>query len=1120
MPVDLTAFSASPFDLQGWLNATLASMAKDDSNTYALSSSQFTALQSQLQFLIQEVQFKHDQTTQRLTHAMPAISKDLATLDHQTAQIREALVQYRQDVLSPSLPSPASTLADTTAPPQALSRLVHLLERWSVLDKQRTMTQEWQQWDTLRDQVCTWVQDGQLDLAAQRLHAARLGLDEDDADLAEHIGKTPCTDEYLARPQDDTADPSVLPPDLSDAQRVFVQQCHQVADRRKLVTELVAMTVDATRTRLQQELVRRAQDISSLLHHHVPIPSQLVAEATSFSPVDPNAAQLSEPTADPQRFADLGRVFSRLGRWEEFVDTYCQAMTAPFITKWQAFARVLTTDVAALTTPATLDAVHTLFDQYFGCLTDFVRTELPWCDRAFTAAASGAMVERTLALIARPIQQHTHHMVQALLQAAEAVPVQHELVEALLAHLTHSYGVVSDLVGCLEPILNQRYQTTDASKAEANAATVNEKGSDQLVHLATSSESSSPSNATSRPSSVQSVTRPPSPLGLVPPDHLLSTRAYYHTPTGWDALLLQPFEPIQQRIVALEQVYVDHLIENLAATCAETVDTVTKTCQAASEQDPFNKRVMKQALTFVEDLGHASEQLVASIQPRGERVLQLTHGLAAHEYLSMLGDRFANQWCHYIIGWVQQLTLACQLPSIAQFVVASPVFTDLAPAKALTALTLTQSDAEPQTSTLSSAAGTWTHTASDQQIQLGLAVLRLYCTVLNAWAQLEASCVQQYTPYIPELRSITAVDLSSENAPILSTPCHLTGPQYYLALSTRNDPHLLTLLHRISEAYAHGPQATSLLITPFYTTELLGFQALHWSCSSVLWTAFFAPLVGPLRTYASLAEWHDEQSHTHAVSSMNVTIPTFSLSPSPNTTQMGEYLLSLPQLWDTYLSDSHVVQLLATVPDPFYASLLACDDDNDNGTPLPESTSHSSDDTTDSRPRHIRHHLLWCATTDMASTDFGDLKEDVLTQRVTSLSQGLLVLLVQQILVQLRGPLSALGQAQLGTDLKYVANIVQAMGVDAIASFTCVARAVEAAQETLSSSKDVSTPAKQGHELGREIRARLEATGLVKSQQDTDALQFLLAFAQLPSATIEHTVQALFWSSPTDGPLQ
>ncbi|KAJ1973426.1 hypothetical protein H4R35_004124 [Dimargaris xerosporica] len=1118
MSVDLTAFSASPFDLQEWLNATLASTAKDSSNTQPLSSGQFTALQSQLQFLIQEVQFKHDQTTQRLTHAMPAIAKDLATLDHQTAQIREALVQYRQDILSPSLSLPTPTLVNTTEPPQALSRLVRLLERWSALDKQRTMTQEWQQWDTLRDQVCIWVQGGQLDLAAQRLHAARVGLDEDDADLSEHIGKGPRTDEYLARPQDATADLTALPPDLSDAQRVYVERFRQVADRRKLVAELVTMTIEATRTRLQQELARRAQDITSLLHHHVPIPSQLVAQVTFAHSIELTAAQPTESTADPQRFTDLGRVFTRLDRWEEFVDTYCQAMASPFITKWQAFAQVLTADMTFLTTPVALDAVHTLFDQYFGCLADFVRTELPWCDRAFTSATSGNMVERALALIARPIQQYIQHLAHALLKATETVPVQYDEVEILMSHAAYGYSVVSGLVGGLEALLQQCYQTTMASNTDTTIALTNAKSSDQLVHLATSSESSSPSNATSRPSSAQSVTRPLSLLALVPPDRSSSVRPYYRTSTGWDALLLQPFEPIQERIVALEQACVDHLIEKLVASCAKTANTVTKACQAATEQDPFNKRAMKQILAFVEDLGHASEQLVASIQPRGDRILQLTHGLAAHYYLRMLGDRFANRWGHHIIGWVRQLARACRLPSIAQFVAASPVFTNLASAKALekamAALTLAQTDTEYQANTMPSTVSLWSHTASDQQIQLGLAVLRLYCTVLNSWAQLEGSCFQQYTSYIPELRTITAVQPSSENGETPSTPCQLSSPQYYLAHSARNDPSLLTFIHQISTAYEQFPKATSLLVAPFYSTELPGFQALHWCCSSVLWGAFFAPLVGPLRTYASLAEWQGEQSHTHAVSSMNVTIPTFSLSPSPNTTQMGEYLLSLPQLWDTYLSDSHVVQLLATIPDPFYTSLLACDEGD---VPLPEPTSHPLNDTTDPSPPHIRQHWLWCATNDLESMDLGDLKEDVLTQRVTSLTQGLLVLLVQQILVHLRGPLSALGQAQLVTDLKYVANIVQAMGVDAIASFTCITQAAEAAHQASSPKKDTPTPSQQDHAVDSEIRARLETIELEMSPQGPDALQLLLPFARLSSATITQAVQALFKPLSADG---
>lgn len=179
------------------------------------------------------------------------------------------------------------------------------------------------------------------------------------------------------------------------------------------------------------------------------------------------------------------------------------------------------------------------------------------------------------------------------------------------------------------------------------------------------------------------------------------------------------------------------------------------------------------------------------------------------------------------------------------------------------------------------------------------------------------------------------------------------------------------------------------------------------TCQSTMIKTILSPLRKHLTGYAALSSWRSTADPNVAISSNDLQVPTFSLSPTDTVQRVAEVLLNLPRLFEVYAEDDALAFSLETLPyveSPMLKSL----------------TEHPQDVGTQASHRRRPSNILKPATIDA---------EAVSSTWLISIGQTFLEYLTTDILPSI-STLSTAGAAQLLSDLEYLSNIVRAINVE------------------------------------------------------------------------------------------
>ncbi|KAG9008317.1 hypothetical protein FRB90_008999 [Tulasnella sp. 427] len=190
-----------------------------------------------------------------------------------------------------------------------------------------------------------------------------------------------------------------------------------------------------------------------------------------------------------------------------------------------------------------------------------------------------------------------------------------------------------------------------------------------------------------------------------------------------------------------------------------------------------------------------------------------------------------------------------------------------------------------------------------------------------------------------------------------------------------------------------------------------------------------SPLHAQLATYASLSWTSQQRSKPKAGAAYDMSIPTFSLSPTPTIQRVAEGLLNLPRMFEIHADDDALGFSIETLPfvnaESLRKAILGMTEDETAQlqpeiSPRLERRRLSSGSTSSNPKAHINipppQPLV--LTPEMVSSTW-----------LSSLALSLLSHLTSNILPSVR-TLSQDGAAQLGSDLSYLSNIVRAMNVE------------------------------------------------------------------------------------------
>jgi hypothetical protein len=168
-----------------------------------------------------------------------------------------------------------------------------------------------------------------------------------------------------------------------------------------------------------------------------------------------------------------------------------------------------------------------------------------------------------------------------------------------------------------------------------------------------------------------------------------------------------------------------------------------------------------------------------------------------------------------------------------------------------------------------------------------------------------------------------------------------------------------------------------------------------------------APIISQLNTYPTLAVWAAPDKTTKRG---ELSIPTFSLSPTDIIVRVSEGLLNLLRVFEVYASDASLSYSIETLPfvDP---SLFEATTENESETRADKLVS----------PTSLTHPT--------APTEQTMAPETVLSTWISSLTLSLLAHLSSITLPSIRS-LSNSGAKQLEADLDYLSNAVRALDVE------------------------------------------------------------------------------------------
>jgi hypothetical protein len=267
-----------------------------------------------------------------------------------------------------------------------------------------------------------------------------------------------------------------------------------------------------------------------------------------------------------------------------------------------------------------------------------------------------------------------------------------------------------------------------------------------------------------------------------------------------------------------------------------------------------------------------------------------------------------------------------------------------------------------------------------------------------------------------------------------TVPGTTRGAVTMLRQSVLNSMELATLLAPLEPPSAESlsspsspsplplPPATLLPRARMSTTEFTRSTQLF------LHSTILAPLLAHLHDYASLPTWTTPaEQRPGGKGAFDLSIPTFSLSPTETISRVGEGLFNLPRLFEIYADDDALAFSLETLPFVDVDALLPPPSPAPGSTSTFRPTRVSSLDLLPSPPLPCTSSLPRGPSPPPSPTALS--AERVIATWLTSLTLSILSHLTTVVLPSL-SRLSTHGAAQLGADLSYMANVARALDVE------------------------------------------------------------------------------------------
>ncbi|GAA5930628.1 uncharacterized protein JCM15063_002418 [Sporobolomyces koalae] len=277
-----------------------------------------------------------------------------------------------------------------------------------------------------------------------------------------------------------------------------------------------------------------------------------------------------------------------------------------------------------------------------------------------------------------------------------------------------------------------------------------------------------------------------------------------------------------------------------------------------------------------------------------------------------------------------------------------------------------------------------------------------------------------------------SVKQAREHPSMFTIPGTTKGQILLLRQSTLNSVELATML----EGLEGGRAAFLLPRSKGATTEFTRTTQLF------LHETILAPLLSHLGDYATLACWTTTSDRTANKGAFDLSIPTFSLSPTETISRVGEGLFNLPRLFEVYAQDDALAYSIETLPFVDVEALRALQ--HPEPPPMLRQTSSSGHRPTLSEVNnssrsggggggsgsHRSSISQLPSTTTPASVAATPLSaETVIATWLSSLTLSILSHLTVSILPSLTR-LTKPGAAQLVSDLDYISNVARALDVE------------------------------------------------------------------------------------------
>ncbi|GAA5861982.1 hypothetical protein JCM8547_001546 [Rhodosporidiobolus lusitaniae] len=287
-------------------------------------------------------------------------------------------------------------------------------------------------------------------------------------------------------------------------------------------------------------------------------------------------------------------------------------------------------------------------------------------------------------------------------------------------------------------------------------------------------------------------------------------------------------------------------------------------------------------------------------------------------------------------------------------------------------------------------------------------------------------------------------------------PAHYTipgttrGAVLLLRQSTLNSVELAELLDPLERA--HDTPSTGTLAhpppppppTPFLLPKARGASVEFTRTTQLfLHDTILAPLLSHLNEYAALSCWTTSQDRPGGKGAFDLSIPTFSLSPTETISRVGEGLFNLPRLFEVYADDDALAFSIETLPFVDVESLRALQQSVASAPSMVRQSSGHRSTSSDvfgnppGSPAISRSHrqssisgaLPTSSSSFSAPPPVPLSAETVIATWLSSLTLSILSHLTSSVLPSL-ARLSKHGANQLVSDLDYISNVARALDVE------------------------------------------------------------------------------------------